>query len=213
MALYGYARVSTTDQSLAAQEEALRAAGCVVIRGEHASGSSVAGRRELEVVRAFLRSGDTLVVTRVDRLARSVEDLQRIVRELRERGASLKVLDQHIDTSTASGKAFLDMLGVFAEFERNLISERRAEGIARARAQGKYKGRPPTIKPGEVRRLQDQGLNHRQIAKQLGISRSSAHRLMAKAEPAHASSPSSAERTAVQPAQSQVEAGGGLGGV
>ncbi|WP_020095694.1 recombinase family protein [Methylobacterium sp. 285MFTsu5.1] len=203
MALIGYARVSTDDQNLDGQIEALRRAGCEVVRHERVSGASIAGRRELEVVRAFLRAGDTLVVTKVDRLARSVEDLQKIVRELRERGASLKVLDQHIDTSTASGKAFLDMLGVFAEFERNLISERRAEGIARARAQGKYKGRPPTIKPEEVRRLQDEGLNHRQIARRLGIAPSSAHRLMAKAEPAHASSPSSAALTAAQAGQEQ----------
>ena len=114
MARYGYARVSSEDQSLAVQEDRLRSAGCDVVRGEHASGASREGRSELALLLQFIRPGDTLVVTRIDRLARSVADLQDLVRELRAREVALEVAEQRIDTSTASGKAFLDMLGVFA---------------------------------------------------------------------------------------------------
>jgi DNA invertase Pin-like site-specific DNA recombinase len=124
MTVYGYARVSTTDQDLTVQKEALKNAGCVIIRNEKVSGSSVNGRDELKTLLEFLRSGDELVVTRVDRLGRSVLDLQLIVRDLRERGVELKATEQPIDTTTSAGKCFLDMLGVFAEFETNLRRER-----------------------------------------------------------------------------------------
>lgn len=140
MATYGYARVSSVDQDHAAQVERLRAAGCEVIRSEKVSGTTRDGRTELETLLAFLREGDTLMVTKVDRLARSVADLQDIVRELRRKGVALKATDQSIDTSTAAGKAFLDMLAVFAEFETNLRKERQMEGIAKAKAAGVYKG-------------------------------------------------------------------------
>jgi DNA invertase Pin-like site-specific DNA recombinase len=128
MAIYGYARVSTTDQDPTIQVEKLTAAGCTVVRDEKVSGTSRNGRNELETLLTFMRPGDTLMVTKVDRLARSVGDLQDIVKTLRNRGVSLKVTDQPIDTSTAAGKAFLDMLGVFAEFETNLRRERQMEG-------------------------------------------------------------------------------------
>ncbi len=153
MALYGYARVSTTDQDFELQEEALRAAGCEVIRSEKASGTGRRGRKELETLLDFIREDDTLVVTRIDRLARSIGDLQDIVRLLRDRGAGLKATEQPIDTSTAAGKAFLDMLGVFAEFETNLRRERQMEGIAKAKALGVYKGRTPSISGAEVLRI------------------------------------------------------------
>src|SRR5215475_14487083 len=113
MSIIGYARVSTTDQDLELQERALRAAGCSLIRSEKRSGTTTAGREELRTVLDFLRSGDQLVVTRIDRLARSVGDLQDIVRTVKARGASLKATEQAINTSTAAGKCFLDMLGVF----------------------------------------------------------------------------------------------------
>src|SRR3954468_14431317 len=106
----------------------------------------------------FLRPGNELVVTRIDRLARSIGDLQDIVREMRAKGASLRATEQPIDTSTAAGKAFLDMLGVFAEFETNLRRERQLEGIAKAKEAGVYKGRKATIKPDEVRQLKADGL-------------------------------------------------------
>src|SRR3954452_4275829 len=117
MALYGYARVSSNDQDFTPQEQALRAAGCEVIRAEKASGTNRAGRTELQVLLDFLRRGDTLVVTRIDRLARSIKDLQDIVYALKKQGVTLKATEQSIDTRSAAGKAFLDMLGVFAEFE------------------------------------------------------------------------------------------------
>src|SRR5687768_12925066 len=114
--LIGYARVSTADQDCSIQEAALHAAGCSTVRSEKKSGTSRDGRAELETVLSFLRSGDTLVVTRIDRLARSLMDLETIVGELRSKGVHLKALEQPIDTSTPAGKAFLQMLGVFAEF-------------------------------------------------------------------------------------------------
>src|SRR5262245_16127410 len=134
--VFGYARVSTADQDLTLQRAALTAAGCTVIRAEKASGASRNGRSELETLMEFLRPGDTLVVTRIDRLARSLRDLQNIVHELRERGVHLRATEQPIDTSTAAGKAFLDMLGVFAEFETNLRRERQLEGIEAAKQRG-----------------------------------------------------------------------------
>src|SRR5215471_7035230 len=124
MTVIGYARVSTTDQDLSIQKAALKAAGCDVIRAEKRSGTTTQGRDELRTVLDFLRKGDVLMVTRIDRLARSIADLQDIVRTVRERGACLKTTEQPIDTSTATGKCFLDMLGVFAEFETNLRRER-----------------------------------------------------------------------------------------
>ena len=133
MAVYGYARVSTTDQDLTIQIEALKAAGCEIIREEKISGTSREGRVELDTLMEFLREGDVLMVTRIDRLARSIRDLQNLVHDIRERGASLKATEQPIDTSTAAGKAFLDMLGVFAEFETNLRKARQIEGIANAK--------------------------------------------------------------------------------
>src|SRR6201997_1915720 len=142
MTVIGYARVSTSDQNLEIQEAALKAAGCGVIRAEKRSGTSTAGRTELQTVLDFLRTGDVLMVTRIDRLARSIGDLQDIVRALRAKGASLRATEQPIDTSTAAGKCFLDMLGVFAEFETNLRKEPQLEGIAKAKIAGVYKGRP-----------------------------------------------------------------------
>lgn len=122
------------------QEKALRAAGCQTIRLEKKSGSEPGSRTELPTLLDFLRTGDTLVVTRIDRLARSMKDFQDIVHDLNVRAISLKATEQPNDTGTAAGKAFLDMLGVFAEFETNLRRERQAEGITAAKARGVYKG-------------------------------------------------------------------------
>jgi DNA invertase Pin-like site-specific DNA recombinase len=182
MADYGYARVSTTDQDLSIQEDALRAAGCETIRAEKVSGSSRAGRQELDTMLQFLRAGDTLTITRIDRLARSVYDLQGIVRELNDKGVTLRATEQPIDTGTAAGKCFLDMLGVFAEFETNLRKERQAEGIAKAKARGVYKGRTPSIDATDIKRLKSDGLGATAIAKQLGIGRASVYRILAKAD-------------------------------
>ena len=178
MSIYGYARVSTADQDCAIQIAALEAAGCTTIRSEKRSGSTVKGRGELATVLDFLASGDTLVVTRIDRLARSIGDLQDIVRALKAKNVALRATEQPIDTTTAAGKAFLDMLGVFAEFETNLRKERQAEGIAKAKAEGKYRGRPPTIGSEEVRRLKAAGLGATAIAVKLRIGRASVYRLL-----------------------------------
>lgn len=178
--LYGYARVSTSDQDLTVQVEALRKAGCEIIREEKRSGSSREGRDELNTLLAFLRAGDTLVVTRVDRLARSIGDLQDIVRSLKTKGVSLRATEQPIDTSTAAGKAFLDMLGVFAEFETNLRKERQLEGIAQAKAKGVYKGRKPSIDQAQILELKAAGLGPSAIATKLKIGRASVYRALGK---------------------------------
>lgn len=178
MTTYGYARVSTTDQDLTIQTGALRKAGCDVIREEKRSGTTREGRQELETLLAFLRPGDTLMVTRIDRLARSIGDLQDIVRALREKGVALRATEQPIDTSTAAGKAFLDMLGVFAEFETNLRKERQMEGIAKAKEAGVYKGRKPSIDTEKVRAMRADGMSPTEIAKTLGIGRASVYRAL-----------------------------------
>ncbi len=173
-----YARVSTTDQDLSIQEDALKSAGCEIIRTEKVSGTSREGRQELLNLLQFLRDGDTLTVTRIDRLARSVYDLQGIVRELTDKGVTLRATEQPIDTGTAAGKCFLDMLGVFAEFETNLRKERQMEGIAKAKARGVYKGRKASIDADEVQRLKSGGLGATAIAQKLGIGRASVYRIM-----------------------------------
>ena len=185
MTLYGYARVSTTDQDLFLQEAALRAAGCQVIRSEKKTGTQREGRTELDLLMQFLRKGDTLVITRIDRLARSLKDLQDIVHELKAKGVTLKATEQPVDTATAAGKAFFDMLGVFAEFETNLRRERQLEGIKAAKEKGIYKGRKPSIDAAELRRLRDEEkLGPAAIARRLGIGRASVYRVLGKSTPA-----------------------------
>ncbi len=188
MAIYGYARVSTTDQDCEVQRETLLRAGCTVVREEKRSGTSRNGRAELETLLAFMRKGDVLMVTRIDRLARSVKDLQDIVHELKAKGIALKATEQPVDTSTAAGKAFLDMLGVFAEFETNLRKERQMEGIAKAKAAGVYagKGRKPSIDRTKVMELRSQGRSPTEIAKEMGINRVTVYRVLAEGEGAAA---------------------------
>jgi DNA invertase Pin-like site-specific DNA recombinase len=178
MPVIGYARVSSTDQNLELQENALRAAGCEFIRSEKRTGTTTAGRDELHTVLEFLRKGDVLMVTRIDRLARSIGDLQDIVRAVKARGASLKATEQPIDTSTAAGKCFLDMLGVFAEFETNLRKERQLEGIASAKARGVYKGRKASIDAAKIKKLKADGIGPSAIAKALKIGRASVYRAL-----------------------------------
>ena len=175
---YGYARVSTTDQDLSIQNAALRAAGCEMVRAEKVTGTTREGRTELGVLLDFLRSGDTLVVTRIDRLARSIGDLQDIVRALKAKGVTLRATEQPIDTGTAAGKAFLDMLGVFAEFETNLRKERQLEGIAKAKAAGIYKGRVSSVDTAKVRLFRDESHKPVEIASRLGIGRASVYRAL-----------------------------------
>ena len=158
MLKYGYARVSTTDQDLTIQVEALTAAGCETIRQEKVSGTSVQARDELNTLLEFLRNGDELVITSIDRLARSIGDLQNIVYDLDKKGVTLSATEQPIDTRTSAGKCFLDMLGVFNEFETNLRKERQMEGIAKAKERGVYKGRKPSVDVDKVKELKEEGL-------------------------------------------------------
>ena len=176
---YGYIRVSTLGQDLTVQREALIGAGVKpdLIFKEKASGKSRDGRKKLDLLIKLADKGDTIVITRVDRLARSMHDLQNIAHELKAKGVVLKATEQPIDTSTAAGKAFFDMLGVFAEFETNLRRERQAEGIAKAKKQGVYTGAKKRIDREEVAALIDQGLNLSEVARQLGVSRRQIYRI------------------------------------
>ena len=183
MVCYGYARVSSIDQDYTLQERALRAAGCDMVRGEKVSGSSRDSRTELNLLLEFLQPGDTLMVTRVDRLARSIKDLQDIVYTLKEKQVTLKATEQPIDTKSAAGKAFLDMLGVFAEFETNLRRERQLEGVAAAKARGVYSGRKKRIDDSEIKRLHlEEKLRPSEISRQLGIGRTSVYRALSSGQ-------------------------------
>jgi DNA invertase Pin-like site-specific DNA recombinase len=178
MTRIGYAWASTIDQDLSTQKATLRAAGCNVIRAEKRSGATTANRKQLRTILQLLHSGDVLVVTRIDRLARSIGDLQDIVRAIKAKGASLKATEQPIDTSTAAGKAFLDILGALAEFETNLRKERQLEGIAKAKAEGRYTGRPASIDVSKVHELKAQGKGVTDIAREMKISRASVYRAL-----------------------------------
>jgi DNA invertase Pin-like site-specific DNA recombinase len=179
MTIYGYARVSTDLQDVDLQVDALAKAGCEKIVRERFSAADVVSREELTTLLKFLRHGDVLTVTRLDRLARNIRDLQNLVHDLSELGVSLKAIEQPVDTSTAAGKAFFDMLGVFAEFERNLLRERQRAGIEKAKAAGKYKGRKP-ISRAMIEELAATGLTKAKIAKKLGCNRITVYRVLAR---------------------------------
>ncbi|NBB49773.1 recombinase family protein [Rhizobium sp. CRIBSB] len=183
-ALVGYARTSTLDQiaGLDAQLRDLTEAGCSKVFQEQVS-SVDTKRPELERVLEYVREGDTLVVTKLDRLARSMANLMEIMGKLSKKGVSLKVLALNLDTSTPTGKLMLNMLGSIAEFERDLMLERQREGIAKAKAEGKYQGRAPTArrKVDDIKRLKAEGKTADAIAAELGIGRSSVFRVMREA--------------------------------
>ena len=180
-AIVGYARTSTIDQDagLAAQERDLRAAGCTKVFSEQVS-SVATTRPQLVAVLDYVREGDTLVVTKPDRLARSTADLLAIAERLRAKGVTLRILSMQIDTGTATGKLMLTLLGGIAEFERDLMLERQREGIAKAKADGKYKGRAPTAqrKAADIHRLKAEGKTADAIVAELGVSRSSVFRIL-----------------------------------
>ncbi|PQA71812.1 recombinase family protein [Brucella oryzae] len=180
-AIVGYARTSTTDQKagLEAQLRDLSAAGASRIFQEELS--SVATKRpELERALDYVREGDTLIVTKLDRLARSVADLVAITKTLCTKGVALRILSMNLDTATPTGKLMLNLLGSIAEFERELMLERQREGIAKAKAEGKYKGRAPTAraKAEDVLRLKAGGMTADAIATKLGIGRASVFRIL-----------------------------------
>lgn len=178
----GYARTSTLDQTagLDAQRRDLEAAGCEKLFEEQVSSVDKVKRVKLADALEFCREGDTLVVTKLDRLARSTQHLLSIVEGLEAKGVSLEILDMGIDTSNATGKLMLTMLGGIAEFERRIMLERQREGIAKAKAEGKYKGRQPTAraKAEEMRRLSEEGRTRKEIAEELGVSERSVYRVL-----------------------------------
>lgn len=182
-ALVGYARVSSRGQDLTIQRDALTRVGVqeAHLYEEKVSGTRRQGREQLEQMLARgLRKNDCLVVTRLDRLARSTRDLLKISDQLEEMEADLVVLEQSINTSTAEGRLFFTMMGAFAEFEAELRKERQREGIAAALAKGAdspFKGRPATIKADEIERLSREGHGPSEIARQLNISRQSVYRV------------------------------------
>ncbi|MCE6960247.1 recombinase family protein [Cereibacter sphaeroides] len=180
--IIGYARTSTLDQTagLEAQERDLQAAGCERIFVEQVSSVDMVARAKLAEALEFVRQGDTLVVTKLDRLARSVAHLMEILAKLDTKGASLRILGMGIDTATPTGKLMLTILGGVAEFERAIMLERQREGIAKAKAEGKYKGRKPTARAqaDQVQRLKAEGLGASEIAEKLGIGRASVYRII-----------------------------------
>jgi len=180
--LVGYARTSTLDQKagIEAQERDLAALGCERIFREQVSSVDVRERDQLDAAIDFARAGDTLVVTKLDRLARSVRHLHELLERLQAKGVELRILDLGIDTGTATGKLMLTLLGGIAQFEREIMLERQREGIAKAKAAGKYLGRKPTAqaKGDEVRELRAAGLSATAIAERLGIGRASVYRVL-----------------------------------
>lgn len=178
--MIGYARTSTIDQEAGfeAQLKALETAGCEEVFKEQVS--SVAKREELEKALHFIRKGDTLVVTKLDRLARSISHLTKIIETLDSKEAHLNILDMNMNTSDATGRLMLNVIGSVAQFEREMMLERQREGIAKAKAEGKYKGRKPTAsaKTDEILSLYGQGIKPNHIAKELGIGRSSVYRII-----------------------------------
>ena len=181
--LVGYARTSTTEQvaGLAAQVRDLEAAGCEKVWQERVS--SVAERLALKEALAFLREGDTLVITKIDRLARSTLHFWELVQNLQSRSVALRILNlggEVVDTASATGRLTLTIFAGFAQFEREIMLERQREGIAKAKAEGKYKGRAPTAraKEPEVRKLMSDGNSPTEIAKALGIGRASVYRIL-----------------------------------
>lgn len=178
----GYARVSTKDQSLDGQLVSLYAAGCEEVFQEKLSGKSSDARSQLKAAITFVRKGDALVVTKLDRLARSILDLNEIAQKLHAKGANLMVLEQSgIDTTTATGKLVFDVLGSVAEFERKLIAERVTAGRARAVAKGVKFGAPAKLTEQQVARLRADmkrgGQPIHAIAAKHGVSRATAYRL------------------------------------
>jgi DNA invertase Pin-like site-specific DNA recombinase len=179
----GYARTSTTDQKAGfeAQLAELERSGCEKVFKEQVS--SVAHRAQLEAALDFIREGDTLVVSKLDRLARSTQHLLEIADRVKRKGAHLHVLNLGMDTSTATGKLLLTVIGAIGQFEREMMLERQREGIAKAKTEGKYKGRAPTAraKADEARALAVQGVGASEIARRLGIGRASVYRVLGQA--------------------------------
>lgn len=185
--IVGYARTSTTDQKagLEGQLRELEKAGCEKVFKEEVSSVDKDNRHQLDAVIDFIREGDTLVVTKIDRLARSVVHLNETVEKITKKGASVRFLDGSIDTGTPNGRLMLNLLGSIAQFEREIMLERQRDGIAKAKAENKYKGRKPTAlaKTDDVLRLTEEGMPAAEVAKELRIGRASVYRILSNARP------------------------------
>ena len=179
----GYARTSTAEQlhSFEHQQKTLREQGCDRVFAEHISAKDT-DRPEFQAMMTFVRTGDTLVVTKIDRLVRSMADLMQTIGILKERGVALKILDMNLDTGTPTGQLMIGVIGSVAEFERSLMLERQRVGIDRAKELGRYKGRVPTAKRQKhkvLELLRDQK-SAREIGETLSISRASVFRIKAE---------------------------------
>ncbi|GJD44095.1 DNA-invertase hin [Methylobacterium cerastii] len=178
--LVGYARTSTLEQDagLEAQVRDLKTLRCEKLFSEQVS--SVAPRKALDAAVEFCREGDTLVVTKLDRLARSVTHLGTIITALETKGVALRIVNLGVDTATPTGRLMLNVLGGVAQFEREIMLERQREGIAKAKGEGAYKGRKPTAraKAAEIAALAAEGLSMAAIATRLGIGKGSVHRAL-----------------------------------
>lgn len=178
--LIGYGRVSSSGQSLDIQHEALVAAGCEKVFSEKMSGRSTQDREQLAAALDFCREGDTLIVTRLDRLARSVGDLHRIIEKLTEKKVAFRCLNQSgVDTDSSTGRLMLSILGAVAAFENDIRRERQMEGVQKAKLAGKYRGRPASIDAARVKELRASGMGPAQIAREMGIGRASVYRALA----------------------------------
>ena len=180
--IVGYARTSTVEQvaGYEVQLAELKAAGCTKIYKEQVSSVDIAARAEFASALEFVREGDVLVVTKLDRLARSMAHLMQIIAELEAKGVSLRILGLGVDTATPTGKLILTVMGGIAQFEREIMLERQREGIAKAKAEGKFKGRKPTAraKSDDIKALRSAGIMPTEIAKRLGIGRQSVYRIL-----------------------------------
>ena len=188
----GYARVSSAGQGLEVQLQQLEAAGCTRVFSETRSGTTTEGREKLVEALGWVREGDVLIVTRLDRLARSMTDLKSIIAKLNAKSVGFRALQQGaIDTTSSSGRLMLNMLGAFAEFETDLRRERQREGIEKAKVKGVYKGRKRSINSDEVRRLREvDGIGATEIARRMGVGRASVYRLLGQGSAHRATSKS-----------------------
>ncbi|WSH65619.1 recombinase family protein [Rhizobium ruizarguesonis] len=178
MTKIGYARVSTIDQDFEIQQQRLRAEGCVIVRAEKVSGASRDGRSELATIIEFLREGDELMVTRLDRLGRDTRDVLNIVHECEQRGAFVTILDPHVSTRGEMGHVILTVLGMVAQMERRFIKERQREGIERAKSAGRYCGGKVRIDYQKIRQLSAAGVGATAIANEIGCSRMQVYRVL-----------------------------------